>query len=340
MRRLFSGTLLLCVSLMAAQGQIDSADMFFKHLELKEITVTGSLGDMKMKESPIPITILDTKELRELPSTNLIDAIAKLPGVSQITTGGGISKPVIRGLSHNRIVVVHDGIRQEGQQWGDEHGIEIDANEVGAVEILKGPASLMYGSDALGGVLVLKGCPILPKGKIKGAFNAEYQTNNGLMGGSFNIGGNHNGFLWDVRYSEKHAHAYKNRYDGYVPNSQFYERAFSARAGLAKNWGFSTLKFTFYNVNPSIAEGVRDTITGELLSDAGNERTYRTGLPYQRVCHYKAVSETFVRLKSGHLKFILGYQQNRRREYEEAPDEYGLYLQLHTVNSLVSLKIY
>ncbi|MCR5658546.1 MAG: TonB-dependent receptor plug domain-containing protein, partial [Bacteroidales bacterium] len=100
--------------------------MFFRHLELKEVTVTGAVGDMRMKETPMPIVVLQAKELHQLSSTNLIDAIAKQPGVSQITTGNGISKPVIRGLGYNRIVVVNDGIRQEGQQWGDEHGIEID----------------------------------------------------------------------------------------------------------------------------------------------------------------------------------------------------------------------
>ena len=310
----------------------DSTDIFFRHLELKEVMVTGALGDMKIKETPMPVMTLQAKELHQLPSTNLIDAIAKQPGVSQITTGGGISKPVIRGLGYNRIVVVNDGIRQEGQQWGDEHGVEIDANEVGAVEILKGPASLMFGSDALGGVLVFKRMPTLPEGTINGKVNAEYQTNNGLIGASFNLAGNQKGFIWDARYSEKHAHAYKNRYDGYVPNSQFGERAFSLKAGLMRSWGYSNLKFGYYNLMPSIVEGERDTVTGELLSEDGNLLSYRHGLPYQQVYHYKAVSESFINLPSGHLKVIVGYQQNRRQEFEESSEDYGLYLQLHTLN--------
>ena len=316
---------------MTAQSLPDSTDIFFRHLELNEVTVTGAVGEMKIKETPMPVMMLQAKELYQLSSTNLIDAIAKQPGVSQITTGGGISKPVIRGLGYNRIVVVNDGIRQEGQQWGDEHGIEIDANEVGSVEILKGPASLMYGSDAMGGVLVFKGMPTLPEGNIKGNVNAEYQTNNGLFGGSFNLAGNQKGFIWDARFSEKHARAYKNRYDGYVPNSQFGERAFSLKTGLMHNWGFTNLKFGYYNLIPSIVEGERDTVTGELVSE-GDLLSYKHGLPYQKVCHYKAVSESFINLSSGHLKVIAGYQQNRRQEFEESADEYGLYLQLHTLN--------
>ena len=331
-KSLLLGLSLACVLPMTAQSLPDSTDMFFRHLELKEVMVTGAVGDMKMKESPMPIMMLQAKELRQLPSTNLIDAIAKQPGVSQITTGSGISKPVIRGLGYNRIVVVNDGIRQEGQQWGDEHGIEIDANEVGSVEILKGPASLMYGSDAMGGVLVFKGMPTLPEGTVRGNVNAEYQTNNGLIGTSFNVAGNQKGFTWDARYSEKHAHAYKNRFDGYVPNSQFGERAFSLKTGLMRSWGFANLKFGYYNINPSIVEGERDTVTGELISDNDDLLTYRHGLPYQRVHHYKAVSESFFNLSSGYLKVIAGYQQNRRKEFEESADEYGLYLQLHTLN--------
>ena len=330
-------TLFLALSLayvlpMTAQSLPDSTDIFFRHLELNEVMVTGALGDMKIKETPMPVMMLQAKELHQLPSTNLIDAIAKQPGMSQITTGGAISKPIIRGLGYNRIVVVNDGIRQEGQQWGDEHGIEIDANEVGSVEILKGPASLMFGSDALGGVLVFKGMPTLPEGSIKGCINTEYQTNNGLIGASFSFAGNQKGIVWDARYSEKHAHAYRNRYDGYVPNSQFGERAFSLKTGLMRNWGYSNLKFGYYNLTPSIVEGERDTVTGELLSEDGNLLSYRHGLPYQRVYHYKAVSESFINLSSGHLKVIVGYQQNRRQEFEESADEYGLYLQLHTLN--------
>lgn len=95
-------------------------------VKLNEVVVTGLTGSQKLKQSPAPISFVSARQLEMQPSTNIIDAIAHQPGVSQITTGSGISKPVIRGLGYNRVVVVNDGIRQEGQQWGDEHGIEID----------------------------------------------------------------------------------------------------------------------------------------------------------------------------------------------------------------------
>ena len=115
----------------------------------------GLTGKQRMKDSPIAFSVISPQKLHLSSGTNLVDIISRQPGMSQISTGAGIGKPVIRGLGYNRIVVVDQGIRQEGQQWGDEHGLEIDAQGVHSVEILKGPASLMYGSDAIAGVMIL-----------------------------------------------------------------------------------------------------------------------------------------------------------------------------------------
>ena len=151
----------------------DTSDVFFRHLKLNELVVTGVTGDTKLKNSTAPISIISNKDLRQTTSTNIIDAIAHQPGMAQITTGGGISKPIIRGLGYNRIIVMNEGVRQEGQQWGDEHGIEIDPQIVNSVEILKGPASLMYGSDAMAGVVILHSAPTLPEGKMRANVSTE-----------------------------------------------------------------------------------------------------------------------------------------------------------------------
>lgn len=309
----------------------DSTDVFFRHLKLNELVVTGVTGDTKLKNSTAPISIVSGKELRQTTSTNIIDAIAHQPGVSQITTGGGISKPIIRGLGYNRIIVMSEGVRQEGQQWGDEHGIEIDAQNVNSVEILKGPASLMYGSDAMAGVLILHGNPIQPEGEMKATVSTEYQTNNGLFDYSLNFAGNQKGFVWDARFSDKYAHAYKNKYDGYVPGSQFTERAGRLMLGLNKRWGYSHLTWTTYHQTPSIVEGERDEVTGELECATDNVKTYSKALPFQQIKHYKAVWDNSLNLPKGWLKAIIGYQQNRRQEFEEDADEYELYFKLHTV---------
>ena len=331
--------ILLCLSLLCvcttltAQSDKDTTDVFFRHLKLNELVVTGVTGDTKLKNSTFPITIMSGKELRSTASTNIIDAIAHQPGVSQITTGSGISKPIIRGLGYNRIITMSEGVRQEGQQWGDEHGIEVDANNVNSVEILKGPASLMYGSDAMAGVVILHSTPTLPEGEMRANVSSEYQTNNGLIGYSANFGGNQQGFVWDARYSGKFAHAYKNKYDGYVPGSQFKEQAGRLMFGLNKSWGHSRLIWTTIHQTPSIIEGERDEYTGELTREKPgmSNHSYAKALPFQQIKHYKAVWDNAFNLPKGWLKAIIGYQQNRRQEYEDSPDEYELYFKLHTL---------
>ena len=300
---------------------------------MNELTVTGVTGDTKLKHVTAPVSIVTPQVLRATTSTNIIDAIAHQPGVSQLTTGGSISKPIIRGLGYNRVVVMSEGVRQEGQQWGDEHGVEVDGSSIGSVEILKGPASLMYGSDAMAGVVILHAQPTLAEGEIKANVSTEYQTNNGLFHYSLQMAGNQKGFVWDARYSDKMAHAYKNKYDGYVPGSQFRERASRLMLGVNKTWGHSRLTWTAYHLTPSIIEGMRDEETGELVHGEGfTNHGYGKSLPFQQVKHYKAVWDNALNLSTGYLKAIIGYQQNRRQEYEESMDEYGLFLKLQTLS--------
>ena len=330
---------LLCIcTAVAAQDSIkthhhaeDSTDVFYRHLNLNEVTVTGVTGDTKLKHATAPVSIVSPQVLRATASTNIIDAIAHQPGVSQLTTGGSISKPIIRGLGYNRVVVMSEGVRQEGQQWGDEHGVEVDGSSVNSVEILKGPASLMYGSDAMAGVVILHSKPTLAEGDMLANVSSEYQTNNGLFNYNLSIAGNQHGFVWDARFSDKMAHAYKNKYDGYVPGSQFRERAGRLMLGVDKTWGHSRLTWTAYHLTPGIVEGERNPETGELECSTNNVKTYGKSLPFQQVKHYKLVWDNSLSLSSGYLKAIIGYQQNRRQEFEESADEYELFFKLHTL---------
>jgi len=324
---------LLCIcTTVAAQNNEDSTDVFFRHLNLNEVTVTGVTGNTKLKNATAPVIIISPQELRATASTNIIDAIAHQPGISQLTTGGSISKPIIRGLGYNRVVVMSEGVRQEGQQWGDEHGVEVDGNSVGSVEILKGPASLMYGSDAMAGVVILHPQPTLVEGEIRANVGSEYQTNNGLFGYSLSVAGNKRGFVWDARFSGKMAHAYKNPYDGYVPGSQFREWAGRLMLGVNKSWGNSRLTASVYHLTPSIVEGERNETTGELeYAEGWTGHQYSKTLPFQQVKHYKAVWDNTLNLSSGYLKAIIGYQQNQRQEYENSEGEYELYFKMHTL---------
>src|SRR5439155_23492977 len=138
-------------------------------VENEEVTVTGVSSATRVKLSPQPVNVIKKEELFRISSTNAIDALTKtVPGVSGLTTGPAISKPFIRGLGYNRVVTINDGMRQEGQQWGDEHGIEIDDYSIQRIEVLKGPASLMYGSDALAGVINILTQRPVPDGQMVG----------------------------------------------------------------------------------------------------------------------------------------------------------------------------
>jgi iron complex outermembrane recepter protein len=324
-----------------------SYEMEYTATEINEVVVTGTSGASDVRHLASPVEIVSKSILLQNASTNIIDAIARQPGISQLTTGSGISKPVIRGLGYNRVVVMNDGVRQEGQQWGDEHGIEIDEYGVDKVEILKGPASLSYGSDAMAGVINLLPAQALSDGKIAGSLVSNYQTNNGLVGYSADITGNTKGFVWDVRYSSKLAHAYQNKYDGFVYNSGFRENAFSAMAGINKSWGYSRLTISSYYLMPGLVEGERDSLTGKFIKPvalndttegsaiATNKdfRTYSPRIPYQRIHHYKIVSKSSFIIGKGNLKTTFGFQQNRRQEFGDilASDEYGLYFLLNTL---------
>lgn len=288
---------------------------------LKEVVVTGLTGSTRADRSPAPISVVAPRVLQATPSANIIDAIAHQPGVSQITTGSGISKPVIRGLGYNRIVTVNDGIRQEGQQWGDEHGIEVDAQSIHSVEILKGPATLMYGSDAMAGVLVLHETPVMPQGTMALNVGSEYQTNNRLFDYTVDFAGNQQGWVWNWRWSGKNAGEYKNKVDGRVPGSQFHERALTGMLGMNRSWGYSHLKLSYYHLKPGLVEGERNEETAHLLPSEA----------FQKIGHYKAVLDNSFLIGNGSLKAVVGYQQNRRREFENT-DRLGLDFRLHTIN--------
>ena len=136
--------------------------------EMNDVVVTGTSRATEITRNPVPMLTIKSRDLQQTLNTNIIDAIAKLPGVSAVTTGPNVSKPFIHGLGFNRVLTLYDGVRQEGQQWGDEHGIEIDENAVDRIEIVKGPASLIYGSDAHSWCCQFIPAQPVPNGVIKG----------------------------------------------------------------------------------------------------------------------------------------------------------------------------
>jgi len=300
-------------------------------LENQTVIVTGVSNATNIKKAPIPVTALRRAELLQSSSTNIIDALAKKPGISQLSTGPGISKPVIRGLGYNRVLVINEGVRQEGQQWGDEHGIEIDELSINRAEILKGPASLMYGSDAMAGVINLITNVPVSEGTIKGNILTNIQSNSNLRALNTNIAGNKSGFNWNVYGTLKSAGNYQNKYDGKVAGSSFNEKNAGGYIGINKKWGYSHLIFSTFNQNLGLVEGDRDDATGRFILFAGtpleriateedlDER--KPFIPRQNIRHNKIITDNNLAVGKSRLKLNVGYQNNQRKEFANPEDE-------------------
>lgn len=303
-------------------------------IESAEVVITGTPFSSNNKTNSLAVVSVNREKLAQAAGTNLVDAISKVPGISQVTTGGAISKPSIRGLGYNRVLTIVDGAREEAQQWGDEHGVEVDQFSAARVEILKGPASLLYGSDALGGVINIIDDFIPAEGDFNGNFTTNYATNNGLSASSLMLQGNTNGFVYRGRVSYKNAYGFG--YDGKtVPNAGFNETNTSAMIGLNKAWGYTHFNLSRFNTNVGLVEEGPDA-DGNFVDEDGNlisnneARTRKLGLPYQNINHYRAALNSNILLGGGQLKSTFAFQKNIRKEFEESTEEPGLHLDLNS----------
>jgi len=356
-----AGKYLVEVSFIGHETIVETVDIngnTEKNFSLKEavveqegVTVTGVSAATRLKQSPQPVAILKKAELMKISSSNIINSLTHIPGVNALTTGPAISKPFIRGLGYNRVVVVNDGIRQEGQQWGDEHGIEIDDYSAQRIEVLKGPASLMYGSDALAGVINIQTLMPAPEGTIRANVLGEYQTNSRLRGTYADISGTKNGFSFNAYGSYKGAADYKNKYDGNVFNSKFYNKNFGGMLGYSGSWGHSFVRVSNFDQHTGMVEGERDENTGEFLKPvAGGGEEVATSedfdkikpfVPFQHIQHFKINSDNSFNIGRSKLDVLVGYQRNQRREFGD-PDnieEPEAYFDLKTVNYSAKLTL-
>lgn len=310
-------------------------------IENNAVIVTGVSGATQQRKVPFAVSVMRRQDFMQNTSSNIIESLTKIGGVSTLATGPAISKPVIRGLSYNRVLTINDGVRQEGQQWGDEHGIEVDEASVNKIELLKGPASIIYGSDAMAGVVnIISNVPV-PVNTIKANVSGNYQSNNRLSSFNVNISGNRNGFNWNLYTSNKAAADYKNKYDGYVFNSKFNEHNIGGYIGYNARWGFSHLLLSSFNLKAGLVEGERDAggyfiknLAGGITERVTNDdfKSIMPQIPYQHIRHFKIASDNNIRMGTNHLTFNLGFQQNQREEFGNPDDvnERSLFFDLRT----------
>jgi len=326
-------------------------DLKTQAADLNDVVITGVSRATALRKSPVPIAVLSKKTMDQNVNTNLIDAIVKgIPGVTAVTTGPNVSKPFIRGLGYNRVLTLYDGLRQEGQQWGDEHGIEVDEYGIARAEVVKGPASLTYGSDALAGVInMIPLNPILEDGKLRGDFTTNYQSNNGLLASSLGLAFRKNDWKYTFRASGKTAHNYQNKVDGLVYGTSFQEYNLSASARVDKNWGYSKTAITYYDNLMEIPDGSRDSLsrkfTRQILDDGddiknrplvpdGQLNSYAINPLHQHIQHFRFYNTSNFKLGNSDLNVLIGGQQSIRREYNHptVPDQAGLFVVLNTLN--------
>lgn len=275
-------------------------------LETPMVTVSAKPQAAGLLTSPQAVSVLEGASLRQARKATVAETVASLPGVSAQTTGAGIAKPVIRGLASQRVVTVVDGLRQEGQQWGDEHGPEVSALGLDRIEVLRGPASLLYGPDALGGVLnvVRRGAPL---GAPAGSFGADAEVegrsvNRGGAGALAVRGGLGGGFAYRAGGSVRRTGDLETP-ERALFNSGFEETAASGGLGVQRGWGSLSLDY----------DGLEQTI--QIHEDPAEAPG---GTPYQRVGHDRARAGLTLPFGDWKAELVAGWQRNVRREFEEA----------------------
>jgi iron complex outermembrane recepter protein len=285
-------------------------------LEGAVITVTARPQASDLLSTPQSVAVVGGRTLERDRGQTAISAIATLPGVSTVTTGTGIEKPVIRGLSAQRVLVVSDGVRQEGQQWGDEHGTEIDPFEVERIEVVRGPNSLLYGSDALGGVVNIIRPPVpteaigSPRLGSEVIINGFSNTSQGagalaLYGASGDIG-------YRGTFSARSASDITTP-ESTLSNSGASELNGGAMIGTSQDWGGIALDYYHTAQRLELHEGDP------------------AATPFQRVMHDRIRLHGDYHSPIGQVEISTGWQQNNRREYESGDEEQPvLHLRLST----------
>ena len=297
-------------------------------VSLREVVVSGSSNKEVQMKSALNVVRANKQFIEENFSGSLMQTLSRLPGVQAMSVGSGESKPVIRGLGFNRVLVAENGIKHEGQQWGDDHGLEIDQYAVDQAEVVKGPASLTYGSDAIGGVINLKS-NIIPMKKFAGQVNLFGRTNNESIGSSVRVMGR-NGRFW-----YKAVATYVDYADYKVPTDsvEYYsywiklkDRRLRNTAGREMD---GNLMFGYAGNRWNTSFRIADTYTKAgffanahglevRLSDIDYDSSRRDiDLPYHTVNHFMLANHTDWSWTDGMIEGNFAYQNNRQRELSE-----------------------
>lgn len=338
--RLLNGKYKVEVSFIGYRTHFDTISVFsnttyniqlnLATLSLQEVVVTDNYAEERKKEESLNIEIVNDDYLKQNLGGSLMTSLERLPGITTIDIGSGQSKPVIRGLGFNRVVVIENNIKHEAQQWGADHGLEIDQYSVDNIEVIKGPASLMYGSDAIGGIIDMKNRKVPAENSFGGTIDVTGKTNNDFLGTSVSVYGRKKRIFADFRATILDYGDYKvptDSVDIYSYRAALYENHLRNTAGRELNLHLSfgivqkhfQSKFYLSNVYSKSgffanAHGLEPRNVDSDFHDKSNKDIH---YPYQTVNHFKAINNSFYRWEKSKLEFDLGFQRNFRQEWSQ-----------------------
>ena len=271
---------------------------------MDEVVISTPFNKLQ-SENAIKVELINAKEIESGGNISLIKSIASIPGVDMISKGTGISQPVIRGLSKTNVLMLNNGVKMENFQFSSGHPYIIDEFGIDHVEIIKGPASLLYGSDAIGGVINLIKERPAPEGKIIGDFNTQYFSNTEGYAANLGVKGSSNNLNWGIRSSYKSHEDYEDGNGDFVPNTRFNEFGLKTNIGLKKSYGVFNL---FYDYNqPNLGICVSNSIA--LIDHKGRDLEYW----YQDLSNHLIASKNTLFLNNYKVDVNFAYQMNNRK---------------------------
>ncbi|MDR0414609.1 MAG: TonB-dependent receptor [Prevotellaceae bacterium] len=326
--------LALCLGVAVAAGFAQELDSAVQVYSLDDVTVTGSAASARQKLQPLTVVHAPKSYVLENRSSSLMTSLEKLPGVSAFQVGQGFSKPVIRGLGFNRLVVAENGVKQQEQQWGADHGLEVDQYGVEQVEIVKGPASLQYGAEAIAGVVAITSHAWRSSDGLTGAVLLNGNSGNRLLGGSGNIHYQKNAKFVEARATYQNFESYRIpaesfTYLGYtypirngvLKNTAGREANVSLQAGVRTGAYEAAVLLSNVHAKTGFFAGASGLPFLINMEDSGSYRSI--GMPYHNSDHLKAIVNQIFTLDSrSKLILDMSYQHNLRQEYS-APHTHG-----------------
>ena len=299
-------------------------------VELDEIVLSIPFGQT-LGKSVIKVDKINLNDVNPIIKQYISKSISRLPGVSIITTGPGIAKPSVRGLSFNRVLVYDQGVRLENQQWGEEHGIGISSSGVESVEVVKGPLYVLYGSDAMGGVVYVQPESYNPSEGISIDYTGVYNSNYNGLTNNLGLSGKSDNFSYMIRADVIDNGEFSTP-DGEIENTWFTQN--NLKAGIAyENDNFkSDLRFSLTNSEIGIPH--MDEEHDDHGDDDHDEHEDEEHDDHDEEAHYQELSHSTLTWKNtfdmgnNHiLDVVLAHQLNTRKEFggheEEEHDDHG-----------------